>query len=59
MIAAYCPDLDRCYFVPPACFDGRLQFFLRLAPSRNNQAMGINWAEDFELEARLRALVGP
>ena len=32
---------------------------LRLAPSRNNQRLGINWAEDFAFEARLKALLGP
>lgn len=59
VIAAYCPDLDRCYLVPAARFDGRLQLFLRLAPSRNNQMIGVNWAEEFEFEAKLGALVGP
>lgn len=32
---------------------------LRLAPSRNNQQLGVNWADDFELGARLTALLGP
>ena len=59
VIAAYCPELDRCYFVPAARFDGRLQLFLRLVPSRNNQKMGVNWAKDFEFTARLEALLGP
>ena len=59
VIAAYCPELDRCYFVPATRFDGRLQLFLRLAPSRNNQKTGVNWAEDFEFTARLEALLGP
>ena len=58
-IAAYCAELDRCFFLPRRDFDGRLQVQLRLAPSRNNQRVGINWAEDFELEARLTALLGP
>jgi PD-(D/E)XK nuclease superfamily protein len=59
VIAAYCPDVDRCYVVPAARFDGRLQLFLRLAPSRNNQVMHVNWAKDFDFEARLTALQGP
>jgi hypothetical protein len=29
---------------------------LRLAPTLNNQRQGINWAEHYEFEARLRAL---
>ena len=27
--------------------------------NRNNQRSGINWAEDFAFEARLRTLLGP
>ena len=27
--------------------------------NRNNQPSGINWAEDFAFEARLRTLLGP
>jgi hypothetical protein len=40
-------------------FDGRTQVDLRLAPSRNNQRIGVNWASDFELEATLERLLGP
>ena len=32
---------------------GRIQIQLRVAPSRNNQARGVNWADDFAFE-RLR-----
>lgn len=48
--AAYCADLDRCYFLPFEQFEGRSQVFLRLAPTANNQQCGVNWARDFELE---------
>ena len=58
-IAAYCPDVDGCFFVPAERFDGHLQVGLRLAPSRNNQRAGITWAEDFVFKARLEALLGP
>jgi PD-(D/E)XK endonuclease len=58
-IAAYCADLDRCFLIQAERFDGRLQLGSRVAPSRNNQRLGINWAEDFAFEARLEALVGP
>jgi hypothetical protein len=27
---------------------------LRLAPTRNNQALGLHWAQDYELEASLK-----
>jgi hypothetical protein len=52
-IAAYCAATDRCYFLPLDRFNGRTQIQLRLAPTRNNQAAGINWASDFEFEATL------
>ena len=58
-IAAYSDELDRCYFLPFGRFDGRSALQLRLAPSRNNQRAGINWAKDYELAGRLKALVGP
>jgi len=58
-VAAYCPETDRCYLLPPTLFAGTRQVHLRVDPSRNNQRSKINWARDFELGARLRALVGP
>ena len=58
-IAAYCAELDRCYFVPLDRFEGRSAVQLRLVPARNNQQLGINWADDFDLEARLEARLGP
>ena len=57
--AAYCPDLDRCYFLPFELFDGWRQIQLRLGPSKNNQTLGINWASDFEFQARLGPAQGP
>lgn len=58
-IVAYCQEIDRCFFVPAERFDGHFQLMLRLAPSRNNQGVGINWAEDFAFGAKLTALMGP
>ena len=58
-IAAYSPELRRGYYVPIEDLEGRTNLQLRLAPSRNNQSSGINWAEHFALEARLRGLLGP
>jgi hypothetical protein len=58
-IAAYSGELRRAYFVPFDLLAGRSTLQLRLSPSRNNQQLGINWAEDFALEARLTALLGP
>ena len=51
--AAYCPDTDCSYFLQFALFTGRSQVLLRLAPSRNNQHLGINWAKDYEFAAKL------
>jgi PD-(D/E)XK endonuclease len=51
--AAYCADTDRCYFLPLTEFAGRSAIQLRLAPTRNNQAAGVNWAKDFEFAAKL------
>ena len=50
LLAAYCGDLDTCYVLPVASFDGRSAVQLRLSPARNNQANGINWAENFAFE---------
>ena len=59
LIAAYCRDLDRCFLLSADHFDGHTQVDLRVAASRNNQRVGVNWADDFDFVARLRALVGP
>lgn len=58
-VAAYSPDLDRCFFVPFGEIPGRTYLQLRLKPCRNNQRLGIHWADDFDITARLSALVGP
>jgi hypothetical protein len=58
-IAAYNIDLDRCFFIPFHLIPGRTCLQLRLEAPRNNQRLRVNWAKDFEFEARLRALVGP
>jgi hypothetical protein len=52
-VAAYCPDVDRCYFLPIEHFEGRFQVVLRLEPTRKNQKLGINWAESYEFEVTL------
>ena len=51
--AAYCADVDRCYFLPYGLFASRSQIVLRLGPTRNNQSAGVNWAGDFEFAATL------
>ena len=51
--AAYSMELDRCYFLPFDRFPGRRNIQLRLAATRNNQLIGINWAEEYEFDATL------
>jgi hypothetical protein len=58
-LAAYCPDLERCFLVPISRIDGRPTVHLRIAPARNNQVQGVNQAEDFDFAATLRTLTGP
>jgi hypothetical protein len=57
-IAAFCLETDTCYLLPLAMSVNRAMVFLRLAPTRNNQTTGVNWAKDFEFAATLSAL-GP
>jgi hypothetical protein len=57
--AAYCAELDRCFFLPIEICAGRLEIQLRLSPSRNNQVVGINWADDFDFGATISELKGP
>jgi PD-(D/E)XK endonuclease len=52
--AVYCLELDRCYFLPFDRFGGRTNIQLHIRPSRNNQKVGINWADDYEFDATLR-----
>ena len=52
-IAAYCLELDRCFYVLLECLGARRTLQLRLGSTRNNQQKGINWAEEFAFE-RLR-----
>ena len=52
-LVAYCPELDRCYYLPLENFPGRVQIQLRLARAKNNQRSGVHWAEDYEFAAKL------
>jgi PD-(D/E)XK endonuclease len=57
-IAAYCDKLDRSFLIPIERVDGRPTIALRVAPTRNNQRLGINWADEFDFAATLRGLQG-
>ena len=52
-LAAYCADVNRCYFLPLDAFPRHSAIQLRLAPARNNQQVGVNWAAEFEFAATL------
>ena len=52
-VAAYCADLDRCFFLPIEHFVGQRNIQLRLAPARNNQRLRVNWADEFDFAATL------
>jgi PD-(D/E)XK nuclease superfamily protein len=54
--AAYCAETRQCYFLPIEEFGNRIAIQLRLAPTKNNQATGINWARDYEFAAKLGRL---
>jgi hypothetical protein len=57
-IGAYSPELGKCYLLSISEISARRSLYLRLEPTGNNQAEGITWARDHELESvvqRLRA----
>jgi hypothetical protein len=49
--AVYCPDNERCYWLPIRDFAGQSYVHLRLTPARNNQAQSIRWAADYPFGA--------
>jgi PD-(D/E)XK endonuclease len=51
--AAFCAELGLCYFLPVDRFANQREITLRLAPALNSQRQLINWARDFEFEAKL------
>ncbi len=55
-IAAYCPDLDRCYLLPIDAIGTTNQITLRLDPPKNGQRACLNWAADYELPGAIAQL---
>ncbi|MEA2475431.1 MAG: hypothetical protein QOE06_3346 [Thermoleophilaceae bacterium] len=51
LIAAYCPEIGRCFAVPIGEFGPGGQLCLRLAPPRNGQRAGLHFASDYEFGA--------
>jgi hypothetical protein len=58
-IAAYCAEIDRCYFIPFERLSTHAAIQLRLGPTKNNQHVGVNWASEYEFTATLGAVQGP
>jgi hypothetical protein len=52
-IGLYAPSTDRCYLIPIDEVEGLAAVTLRVARTRNNQALGIRWARDYALETSL------
>jgi hypothetical protein len=50
-IGVYSAELGRCFLIPIAEVAGSRAIHLRVDPSRNNQAQGIRWDRDYDLEA--------
>jgi hypothetical protein len=53
-IAAYAPDTDRSYLIPIQEVERHAAISLRVAQTRNNQALLVRWAHDYELETSLK-----
>ncbi len=56
--AAYCEEIDRCFLLPFDEFGCRAEIHLRLSPTKNNQVVGVNWADDFDFDAKLKSQLG-
>jgi hypothetical protein len=52
-IGLYAPSTDRCYLIPIDQVEGLGQISLRVVATRNNQAVGVRWAREYELETSL------
>jgi hypothetical protein len=53
-IAAYSPEVGRCYLLPIEEVSGGRGVHLRLDATRNNQARGIRWADDYAFADMIR-----
>jgi hypothetical protein len=53
-IGVYSAELRRCFLIPIGEVAGGRELSLRLVPTRNNQALHVRWARDYELETSIR-----
>src|SRR3954454_13723916 len=50
-VAAYCAEVERCFWLPITEFEDRVSVSLRLVASGNGQRSGLRWASDHPLGA--------
>ncbi|HEV3282807.1 MAG TPA: group I intron-associated PD-(D/E)XK endonuclease [Solirubrobacteraceae bacterium] len=55
-ICAYSIDLHRSFFIPAAEVAGRRGIYMRVDPTKNNQARKIKWASDYDFPTAIRRL---
>jgi hypothetical protein len=55
-VAVYSAELNRSFLLPVAEVSGMRDVSLRLDATRNNQALGVRWASDYELEPMITRL---
>jgi PD-(D/E)XK nuclease superfamily protein len=58
-IVGYCAETERGYYLPHHMSVKRAAVQLRLAPTLNNQARGINWARNTSSGLHWRGSLGP
>ena len=56
LLAAYCPDNDRCYLLPIGEVGDRQVMHLRLAAAANHQEVAIKYAVDYEFAGAVAQL---
>jgi prevent-host-death family protein len=55
-VAAYCGELDRCYFLPIELIAEQRSIHLRLKPPNNAQRAALNWASTYEFSGAVAQL---
>lgn len=55
-VAVYSAELNRSFMLPVTDVSGMRDVSLRLDATQNNQAQGVRWASDYELEPMIRRL---
>jgi hypothetical protein len=46
--AIYCPETDKCYFIPTKSMEGKTSMIIRINKTKNNQTVGVAMACDYE-----------